>query len=102
MVFNENYLYVKYLGDGAFGRVALARDVLSERLVAIKWLKETDPEKQKNIMHEIKSVASVAQPNIVTFYHHFMRQKNICLVMEYCENGSLRGILTKPILPTIA
>lgn len=102
MVFNDNYLYVKYLGDGGFGRVALAKDVLSERLVAIKWLKETDPEKQKNIIHEIKSVASFAQPNIVAFYHHFMRLKNICLVMEYCENGSLRGILTKPILPNIA
>lgn len=102
MYFNDNYLYVKYLGDGTFGRVALAKDVLSERLVAIKWLKETDPEKQKNIIHEIKSIASLAQPNIVTFYHHFMRQKNICLVMEYCENGSLRGNLTKPILPSVA
>jgi serine/threonine protein kinase len=102
MIFNDNYLYIKYLGDGGFGRVALAQDVLSERLVAIKWLKETDTEKQKNIIHEIKSIANLGQPNIVTFYHHFMRQNNICLVMEYCENGSLRGILTKPILPSVA
>lgn len=102
MIFNDNYLYIKTLGEGGFGRVALAQDVLAERLVAIKWLKETNPEKQKDIIHEIKSVANFGQPHIVTFYHHFMRQKNICLVMEYCENGSLRGILTKPILPSIA
>jgi len=102
MYFNNNYLYIKYLGDGGYGRVALARDVLADRLVAIKWLKETESEKQKDIIHEIKTVASLGLPNVTSFYHHFMRQKNICLVMEYCENGSLRDRLSKPILPSIA
>jgi len=102
MYFNDNYLYIKYLGDGGYGRVALARDVLADRLVAIKWLKETEIEKQKDIIHEIKTVASLGLPNVTSFYHHFMRQKNICLVMEYCENGSLRDRLLKPILPPVA
>lgn len=102
MYFNDNYLYIKYLGDGGYGRVALARDVLADRLVAIKWLKETEIEKQKDIIHEIKTVASLGLPNVTSFYHHFMRQKNICLVMEYCENGSLRDRLLKPILPSVA
>ncbi len=102
MYFNDNYLYIKYLGGGGFGRVALAKDVLADRLVAIKWLKETDCEKQKNIIHEIKTVANLGFTNITAFYHHFMRQKNICLVMEYCENGSLRERLSKPVLPSIA
>jgi serine/threonine protein kinase len=31
-----------------------------------------------------------------------MRQKNICLVMEYCENGSLRERLSKPVSPSVA
>jgi tetratricopeptide (TPR) repeat protein len=102
MYFNNNYLYIKYLGDGGYGRVALARDVLADRLVAIKWLKETETEKQKDIIHEIKTVANLNLPNITSFYHHFMMQKNICLVMEYCENGCLRDRLSKPILPAIA
>jgi len=102
MYFNDNYLYIKYLGDGGYGRVALARDVLADRLVAIKWLKETESEKQKSIIHEIKTVANLGLPNVTSFYHHFMRQNNICLVMEYCENGSLRDRLSKPILPSIA
>lgn len=76
--------------------------MLADRLVAIKWLKETESEKQKDIIHEIKTVASLGLPNVTSFYHHFMRQKNICLVMEYCENGSLRDRLSKPILPSIA
>ena len=102
MYFNDNYLYIKYLGEGGFGRVALAKDVLADRLVAIKWLKETDSEKQKNIIHEIKTVANLGFTNIAAFYHHYMRQKNICLVMEYCENGSLRERLSKPVLPSVA
>ena len=77
MYFNENYLYIKYLGEGGFGRVALARDVLADHLVAIKWLKETESEKQKDIIHEIKTVANLGLPNVTSFYHHFMRQKNI-------------------------
>lgn len=102
MLFNENYQYIKLLGEGGFGKVALAKDILADHLVAIKWLKEPDINKQQAIIHEIKTVANLGQPNIVTFYHHFMRQKNICLVMEYCENGSLRDKLNQPVHPSIA
>lgn len=101
MLFNENYQYIKLLGEGGFGKVALAKDVLAERLVAIKWLKETDPSEQKHIIHEIKSVANLGQKGIVTFYHHFKKDKNIYLVMEYCENGSLSDKIIRPLMPGV-
>jgi serine/threonine protein kinase len=102
MVLNENYQFIKKLGEGGFGEVVLARDVLSDRLVAIKWLKETDRQKQDSIIREIKAISEFNDPNIVFFYHHYKVGERISLVMEYCENGSLRSKLMNPLSPQVA
>ena len=62
MYFNDNYLYIIYLGEGGFGRVALAKDVLADRLVAIKWLKEND---SATIRFYQGSAFQVEAPNFV-------------------------------------
>ena len=41
VLYDNRYEYLKDLGEGAFGRVFLAREKVSKRLVAIKQLKDT-------------------------------------------------------------
>jgi len=85
------YKIVRELGEGAFGRVILAEDtVIKNRFVAIKVLKNQDHDWQENLVEEMRILANLQNPSIVTFYHHFQDQGQLHLVMEYCAGGSVR------------
>jgi serine/threonine protein kinase len=89
-LYDNKYQFEQELGKGGFGRVFLARDVVSNRLVAIKQLNNRDKEQQKKIIHEIEVIAKFYHQNIVTFHHHFWQDDLLFLVMEYCSGGSLQ------------
>jgi len=89
-LYDNKYRFEKELGKGGFGRVFLAREEVSDRLVAIKQLNNTDKEQQQKIIYEIQVVAKFNHPNIVTYHHHFSQDCLLYLVMEYCSGGSLQ------------
>ena len=89
-LYDNKYEYLKDLGEGGFGKVFLAREKVSKRLVAIKQLKNTDKQNQEDIIHEIEIVSKFENPNIVAYYHHFWQDELLFLVMEYCAGGNLR------------
>lgn len=91
-IFDGKYDLVKDIGHGGFGRVFLAKEKVSGRLVAIKQLLKTDDKEQKNIVREIQSIAKFNLPGVVTYYHHFWENGLLHLVMEYCERGSLLDV----------
>jgi serine/threonine protein kinase len=85
------YKVVQELGEGGFGRVLLAEDIaIPNRLVAIKVLRDQDPERQEILLDEMAFLANLQNPSIVTFHHHFQNNGRLHLVMEYCAGGSLR------------
>lgn len=89
-LYDNKYSFINDLGSGGFGTVFLAKENVSNRYVAIKQLLNTDKEEQDNIIHEIEMVSKFDHPNIVNYYHHFWRDDELFLVMEYCPGGSLR------------
>lgn len=93
-LYDNKYRFEKELGKGGFGRVFLAREEVSNRLVAVKQLNNTDKEQQEKIVYEIQVVAKFNHPNIVTYHHHFSQDGLLYLVMEYCSAGSLREAMT--------
>jgi serine/threonine protein kinase len=85
------YKVVQELGEGSFGKVLLAEDiVIPNRLVAIKVLRDQDPERQEILLDEMTFLANLQNPSIVTFHHHFQNNGRLHLVMEYCAGGSMR------------
>ncbi|MDP2209806.1 MAG: protein kinase [Bacteroidota bacterium] len=94
LVLDNKYRIIRILGAGGFGQVFLASDELvKNRQVAIKVLKEEKNVEQKNILYEMQHLAQVNHPFAVTFYHHFVESGKLHLVMEYCSGGSLRDRL---------
>lgn len=89
------YMIIRPLGEGGFGRVVLAQDtLLDQRWVAIKTLHNQDEAHQIGFVREMKVLAHLNHPNIVTFHHHFKDNNgDLCLVMEYCSGGNLRNKL---------
>ena len=87
---DDKYWLLHTLGKGAFGEVWLARDtVLGSHHVAIKFLTTANPDKDKEFLVEMRALAGLNLPGIVTFHHHFRHQEQLALVMEHCAGGSL-------------
>jgi tetratricopeptide (TPR) repeat protein len=87
---DRKYSLLRELGQGGFGEVWLARDtVLGDHHVAIKFLIASSPAKDKDFLAEMRALAGLKLPGIVTFHHHFRHQKQLALVMEHCVGGSL-------------
>jgi hypothetical protein len=87
---DHKYWLLHTLGQGGFGEVWLARDtVLGDHHVAIKFLTTANLDKDKDFLVEMRALAGLKLPGIVTFHHHFRHQMKLALVMEHCAGGSL-------------
>lgn len=88
----EGYEFVKDLGEGTFGRVALYRDRDNDSLVAIKSISND----HDNIQREVVNHWMVSDhPNITVMKKMFMTEKKCCIVLEYVENGDMFAYLTR-------
>ena len=93
-VLDGKYLLARKLGEGGFGHVYLAQDILlEERYVALKCLKIDESTRERHLIQEMEFLSSLADPHVVGFYHHFRNENNLFVVMEYCSGGSLRQLL---------
>lgn len=107
-----NYEYADdrthFLGKGSFSEVFLGRYIGDdEKLqydtpVAIKIIKTTNitTNARKIINDEIeimKLIKKEPHPNIVDCYDVYQDSSKVCIIMEYCDSGSLKNIIKKPI-----
>jgi serine/threonine protein kinase len=87
---DNKYQLVRQLGEGGFGRVWLAEDVLiAGRHVAVKQLKSDAIGNTSLLIEEMHHLSSLDHPHGVKFLHHFQDDENLYLVMEHCAGGSV-------------
>ncbi|XP_034546795.1 serine/threonine-protein kinase Nek6-like [Notolabrus celidotus] len=88
----EKYEQVLCLGRGAAGDVFLMRHVERKSLHAVKKIKieENKANKtQRTILQEAEIIRRLEHPNIVTCSDVFVNDGLICIVMNYCDGGTL-------------
>ncbi len=93
---NNRYQIESRIGTGGMAEVYRARDVMLERTVAIKLLKEDfsgEPSFRERFRQEARAAASLTHPNIVTIYDFGFDEKQIYIVMEYVPGTDLKTIL---------
>ena len=88
--FNE-YEIIKSIKSGGYGKVYLAKDVLTNKLVAIKQsdVSELSNDEVYNISREALYLESFKQPNIIKYINSFSLDSNFYMVMEYAGGGEL-------------
>lgn len=103
----NNIIYVKDLGQGAFGRVfqGKAPQLLSNEeftMVAVKMLKEdASNELQVDFEREACLLSEFSHPNIVKLLAVCAIGKPMCLLFEFMSRGDLNGFLRScsPYIP---
>ena len=89
------YEITRLIGLGGMGEVYLARQVVLNRPVAIKFLTRTagDPpdEYEVRFRREAELMARISHPNVVTIFDFGTGEGRPYLVMEYVEDGDLRS-----------
>lgn len=84
-----NYDLGKTIGRGQFGKVKLARHVLTGEKVAVKIIRKRklDPETMKLIRREIYIMKMLEHSHIIRLYEVLETQRVLFLIMEYASGG---------------
>src|SRR5664279_5055919 len=101
-----DYEVIRQLGHGGMGEVYLVRNVLSDRVEAMKVLLPSLAGRSEFVarfMREIKVLASLDHPNIAALRTAFTAEDQFVMIMEYVEGTTLAEHLEKgPFLPSEA
>ena len=93
---NNRYQIEGRIGSGGMAEVYRARDLMLERTVAVKLLREDfsqDPAFRERFRQEAKAAANLSHPNIVTIHDFGFDDQQIFIVMEYIPGTDLKTIL---------
>ncbi|KAM3851025.1 LOW QUALITY PROTEIN: serine/threonine-protein kinase Nek5 [Vipera latastei] len=98
----DNYVIIKMIGEGAFGKIFLARKKEDNQQCVIKEinLSKMSRKEKESSQKEATVLAKMKHPNIVAFYTSLQEKNNLYIMMEYCNGGDLmkrinmqRGVL---------
>ena len=95
-VLGNRYEIIQKIGDGGMAFVYKAKDILLNRIVAVKVLRPEfvdDDEFLGKFKREAEAVASLSHPNIVNVYDVGEDGKVHYIVMEYIDGQNLKEII---------
>lgn len=93
---NNRYQLEEQIGSGGMAVVYRSRDLMLERTVAIKLLREDyslDPSFRERFRQEAKSAANLTHPNIVTVHDFGLDANHLFIVMEFMPGTNLKTLL---------
>src|SRR3954469_5552641 len=88
----NDYEILDVLGVGGMGRVYRVRNIISQRVEAMKVLLpdlSAEPELAGRFIGEIRTLASFDHPNIAQLHTAFQVENQLVMIMEYIEGFTL-------------
>jgi serine/threonine protein kinase len=97
-----DYEILEFLGAGGMGKVFKVRNVISDRVEAMKVLLPeltAQDELIKRFLNEIKLVATLEHPNIASLHTALTIQGQFVMVMEFVEGTTVAKLLENGAIP---
>ena len=92
--FKHNYKKLCKLGIGSFGKVYKAKEIDTEKIVAVKQISINNSVlNHESILKEINVLSNISHPNIVKYYKYYEENDRIYIIMEYLEGGTLKEFI---------
>ncbi len=90
----DRFVVLRGAGEGAMGRVYVARDPSLDREVAIKVIRiagdqAVDDSRRKRLEREARAAARISHPNVVTIHEVGVNDESLFVVMEYIDGQTL-------------
>ncbi|OMJ29940.1 Serine/threonine-protein kinase svkA [Smittium culicis] len=91
---NERYVKQKLVGRGAYGLVYKGLDTFTNTTVAIKIMNlDKNDENISDIQREISLLSQLNSPFITRYFSSFVKNKNLWILLEYAEGGSIYKLM---------
>lgn len=98
VILNSRYKIIRFIGGGGMAEVYLAHDMLLDRDVAIKMLRDQfmeDGELLEQFRREAKSAARLRHSYIINIYDVISDENGQYIVMEYVEGVTFKEFLAE-------
>lgn len=86
----DRYTFVKVLGSGGMGRVFKAFDPRLKRYVALKFIRQGDPEYTRRFLTEARAQARVDHPNVAEVFEAGEVEGRPYIAMQLIEGSTLK------------
>jgi hypothetical protein len=93
-----DYVFIKTLGKGTFGKVKLAQHAVTGEQVAIKVIEKANiktPKQKVSVEREVRLMKLLHHPHIVGVKDVFESKDTIWIVMEHASGGELFDYIVK-------
>ena len=93
-----DYEVIGVLGAGGMGKVFKVRNIISDRVEAMKVLLpnlESDPELADRFLREIKVQASLNHQNIAGLHTALRADNQLLMLIEFVEGVTLEGLIAR-------
>ena len=89
----KNFEILSKIGEGSYSTVFKAKRLSDDQIYALKKVKllSLKEKEKRNALNEIRILASINHPNIISYKEAFFddESRSLCLVMEYADGGDL-------------
>ncbi|OMJ67274.1 hypothetical protein SteCoe_35612 [Stentor coeruleus] len=95
-----HYVLKKEIGFGTYGRVYLGEDLSINEIRAIKKISNSqlvNPRFKEALEREISIMKRLHHKNIVKLYDYIATSTSTYLVMEFCEDGDMKKLISQAI-----
>ena len=101
----SDFIIMKELGVGSYGRVILVQHKITQVKYAIKCIDQRNKvniEEKPYFRREIEIMYRVHHPNVVKLFGHFEDNKYCYFIMEYIPGGNVYNLVPKSGIKTVS